>query len=188
MQNHEFRKLIAGVREGDQEAAARLVADFEPYLLRVIRMRLDGGHLRSMFDSEDIWQSVLARFFASARNGEFQLETPTDLVNLLATMARNNLTSKWRANRGGVDEISARRNDLIAAADPENEVERMDLAAAIRARLSVEEMWLFDQHKVLGRSWESIGREMQKSPDELRMRLARALARVRRQMENQFEP
>ena len=57
------------------------------------------------------------------------------------------------------------------------------LAARARlARLTPEERSLFHQHEVEGLSWEEIARRQGDSPDALRIRLTRALARVRKQL------
>jgi DNA-directed RNA polymerase specialized sigma24 family protein len=152
VENQEFQKLLRSVRAGDEQATACLVSHFEPYLLRVIRLRLNGSHLRHEFDSRDIWQSILARFFAGARHGEFVIESPADLAHLLTTMARNKIISKWRGRRQQAERLGDERDIAVENYDPRADVEQRDLVAAIRARLSAAERWLFDQQKIEKRS------------------------------------
>src|SRR5208282_200537 len=91
-----FEELIRQVGSGDQQAAARLVRDFEPVVRRVLRARLQGARARCEFDSMDICQSVLAIFFVRVATGEYDLKEPDDLIKLLHTMTRNKLAEKVR--------------------------------------------------------------------------------------------
>ena len=91
-----FDELIRQVGSGDEEAAARLVRDFEPVVRRVLRACLRGDRARSEFDSMDVCQSVLAIFFVRAAAGEYDLKGPDDLTKLLVTMTRNKMAEKMR--------------------------------------------------------------------------------------------
>src|SRR5436305_574591 len=91
-----FQDLIRRVRTGDGDAATRLVHDYEADVRRVIRFRLRDSSLRKLLDSVDIWQSVLANFFVRAASGQFELDTPDQLRNLLVTMACNRLNDQAR--------------------------------------------------------------------------------------------
>src|SRR5436305_6725779 len=97
-----FRDLIRRVRERDEQAAAELVRRYEPTIRLAVRVRLGDPALRRVLDSMDICQSVLANFFVWASSGQFELDTPGQLVSLLMTMARNKLINhalKQRAAR-----------------------------------------------------------------------------------------
>src|SRR3954449_618445 len=117
-----FDEFIRRVGSGDEEAAARLVRDFEPVVRRVLRARLRNGRARSEFDSMDICQSVLAIFFVRAAAGEYDLREPDDLIKLLLTMTRNKVAEKMRRQHrlrrdsrrtvGGVEELG------LAGLDP----------------------------------------------------------------------
>src|SRR5271163_3886532 len=111
-----FDELIRQVGNGDEQAAARLVRDFEPVVRRVLRARLRGARARCDFDSLDICQSVLAIFFVRVVAGEYDLKEPDDLIKLLLTMTRNKLAEKMRHQHrlrrdsrrtvGGVEELA----------------------------------------------------------------------------------
>ena len=91
-----FEELIRRVRAGDQDAAAVLVKRYEPAIRRAVRFRLADARLGTLLDSMDICQSVLASFFVRAATGQYELETPEQLLKLLTAMARNKLTTQAR--------------------------------------------------------------------------------------------
>jgi len=94
-----FRDLIQRVRGGDEDAATEIVQRYEATIRMAIRVRLDQSDLRRLLDSMDICQSVLANFFVRAASGQFELETPEQLVKLLVTMARNKLINHANQQR-----------------------------------------------------------------------------------------
>ena len=94
-----FRDLIRRVRARDQAAAAELMRVYEPAIRRAVRVRLVDERMRRVFDSADICQEVLVSFFARAALGQYELETPEQLLKLLTTMARNKLTKEVRKQR-----------------------------------------------------------------------------------------
>ena len=59
-----------------------------------LRVRLVDTRLNRLLDSMDICQSVLASFFVRAALGQYELETPEQLLKLLATMTRNKLLTR----------------------------------------------------------------------------------------------
>lgn len=92
--SNEFLQLIAEVQGGDEDAARRLFERYGPYLVRAIRRRLQ-ERLRSQFDSIDFAQDVWASFFAGSLD-KYHLTTPSQLVALLTTMARNKVAALQR--------------------------------------------------------------------------------------------
>src|SRR5437660_12212613 len=91
-----FRDLIGRVRQGDEQAAADLVRRYEPAIRRAVRFRLTDARLRRTCDSMDVCQSVLLSFFVRAASGQYDLDTPEQLLRLLTTMARNQLLNQAR--------------------------------------------------------------------------------------------
>src|SRR5262245_29454715 len=90
-----FLELMHRVRTGDQDAATELVRRYEPTIRRIVRFRLGGASL-AVFDSMDICQSVLSSFFVRVASGQYTLETPEQLIKLLATLARSKLAFQLR--------------------------------------------------------------------------------------------
>src|SRR5262249_38455973 len=84
-----FRDLIARVRAGDGQTVTELIRRYEPYLRAVLRVRLANTRLQRLLDSADICQSILHTFLVRATAGQFDLDTPEQLRQLLVTMALN---------------------------------------------------------------------------------------------------
>jgi len=99
MTDDNFQNLIRRVRAGEEQAAQELVRDYEPYIRRAVRLQLNDRRVRRVCDSIDVCQAVLASFFTRAAKGRFDLETPGDLVKLLAAMARNKASKQVRGQR-----------------------------------------------------------------------------------------
>ena len=179
-----FRDLDQRVRAGDTRAAADLVRRYEPTIRLVVRRRLTNPALRRVLDSTDICQSVLASFFVRAALGQYELDTPGQLMKLLAVMARNKLHNharRQRATRRDYRRLRegdpGEREFVDPHSGPGEVAADRELLHEFRRRLSAEELQLAEQ-RTLGRSWPEIAAEAGGSPDGLRMRLNRAIERV----------
>ena len=112
-----FASLMEQVRDGDQQAAAELLERYEPAIRRAIRLRLTDARMRAVLDTMDICQSVMASFFMRAALGQYDLETPEQLRNLLVAMARNKLGMQVRREVLGdahVDAAVSRTTEFTA--------------------------------------------------------------------------
>jgi RNA polymerase sigma-70 factor (ECF subfamily) len=183
-----FLDLMRRVRAGDQQASAELVRRYEPAIRVAVRVRLNDSHLRRTFDSMDICQSVLGRFFVRAALGQFELESPDQLLKLLVTMARNRLTNY--ALREQAARRDCRRTEPVPAGkgeladpgpSPSEVVADRELVQAFRSRLSEKERQIAE-HRALGKSWKDIAATAGGSPDALRMHFGRAVDRVAQEM------
>src|SRR5262249_32476068 len=183
-----FADLIRRVRAGDPEAAAELVRAYEPTIRRTVRVRLRDQRLGRLFDSMDVCQSVLASFFVRAALGQYELDTPEQLLGLLTSMARNKLASQARRQRArqrdarrieaaGVDEGEF----IDPGTDPSQQALRKDLVEEVRRRLPPEERRLQDLRDQ-GLEWAHIAARVGDSPEALRKRLARAVDEVAREL------
>ena len=182
-----FDELISRVGDGDAEAAARLVRDFEPVVRRVIRARLRDGRSQPEFDSMDICQSVLAIFFVRVAAGEYDLKEPDDLIKLLLTMTRNKVAEKMRHQHrlrrdsrrtvGGVEELALAGRDPT----PSRVIASKELLEQARRRLSEEERQLVEL-RGLGLSWEEVAESLGGTAGARRNQLARALDRVAQEL------
>jgi RNA polymerase sigma factor (sigma-70 family) len=190
----KFSDLIARVRSGDERAATELVRVYEPHVRRLIRIRLTDPGLKRQIDSVDVCQSVLASFFVRTALGQYDLQTPEQLIKLLATMARNKLVHQAdkqhaarrdirRVERASADELPG----LAGGATPSRIVAGRELLAEVRNRLSPEERYLVEQ-RALGRSWDELAQELGRSADALRMRVTRALDVLARSLGLDEEP
>ena len=183
-----FVDLVRRVRAGDAQASAELVRRYEPAIRIAVRARLTDAGLRRLFDSIDICQSVLANFFVRATAGDFELQKPEQLIQLLATMGRNRVTDRalqqqaarrdYRRNNG----VAAHQGEFVdAGPSPSEEVSMKELLQAFQSRLSIEERYLADQ-RALGMPWADIAVQVGGTPDALRMQLERAISRVTREL------
>jgi RNA polymerase sigma factor (sigma-70 family) len=194
-ENVDFQVLLRRVRAGDGQAAAELVRRYEPAIRRAARVRLMDTRLNRLLDSMDICQSVLASFFVRAALGQYELDTPAQLLKLLATMTRNKLSNQVksqgrvrrdfrrvedRGGRNGSDEMSAVGGvEGLAGTGrtPSTEVATRELLEEARRRLSPDELSLLERREQ-GREWTEIAAELGSSPEAIRKRLARAIDRV----------
>lgn len=182
-----FPNLLQRVRNGDGSAAEELVRAYEPEIRRAIRVRLTDARLRRVVDSIDICQSVLAGFFVRTAAGQFDIETPEQLLRLLVTMAKNRVID-W-ARRTQADRRDGRRDVSLEYADgespqfaadvrsPHSILVNRELLERVRSRLSPPERQLMEQ-RAEGQDWDEIASQLGERPDAVRMRLTRALDRV----------
>ena len=187
-EDQSFHELLRRVRTGDEDAAAQVVRKYEPALRRLIRMRLTDPRLTRLLDSVDVCQSVLANFFVRMAAGQFDLNTPDQLLKLLSVMARNRLldhvareTAERRDQRRRMDGDEALEGVAAPQPSPSQVVAARDLLDRVRASMSDDERFLADQ-RALGREWADIAEETGGSPEALRKRLARAVDRAAREL------
>jgi RNA polymerase sigma-70 factor (ECF subfamily) len=187
-EDDDFEVMIRRVRQGDAEAAEELVRRFAPQVRRVARFRLTDPRLVRQLDSMDVCQSVLGSFFTRAALGQFDLETPQQLLALLGTMARNKVAAQARRPdvrrrdpRPFEPGADARDEPVCPAGSPSERLVSRDLLDAFRARLSPDERRLADLRSQ-GRVWAEVAGELGESPEALRKQLARAFDRVAREL------
>src|SRR5262249_50928105 len=157
-----FRELVRRVRARDDEAAAQLMRRYESAVRRVVRIHMRDSRLRRVLDSMDICQSVMATFFARAALGQYDLESPADLLNLLAAITRHKVTNQARRL---LSQKRARRRDAplgdepdrtpSRASDPAEQASAKELLAKVRDRLGEDERYLAEQ-RALGRGWKEL--------------------------------
>ncbi|MEL6109127.1 MAG: hypothetical protein AAFU85_24230 [Planctomycetota bacterium] len=183
---NQFERLIGEAREGSEDAASELMRLYEPHVRRAIRLRLRDRGLRQFLDSIDISQSVMSNFFAHLHEGDFEIETPNQLIALLVRMAQNRVTDWVRHGQAlrndyrrsvaldpqGVMQASTQNPDPVA-----KQVDTGDLMEEVRRRLTPLENRLLDQ-RIEEHSWCSIAESEGGSAEALRTRLRRSLNRV----------
>jgi RNA polymerase sigma-70 factor (ECF subfamily) len=179
-----LRTLLDRIRAGDQQAATELVRRCEPTLRRAVRLRLRNRQLRRLLDSSDICQAVLLRFFVRVATGRYDLGTPEQVLKLLATMARtqviNEVLRQQAAKRDCRRTAAAEADEREAAAPgstPSQHVAAAELLEKARLLLQEDE-WHLLQLRKEGTEWADIARQLGGTPEGLRKRLARAVARV----------
>ena len=180
-----FAALMQRVRSGDQDAACLLVKQYESLIRREVRLRLEDQHLRRVFDSMDVCQSVLGSFFVRTALGEYDLDDPRQLIMLLVKMARNKVASvarheqRMKRDHRRIDADPAAINAAEAQeGSPFQALIRNEMLQKARAMLTDEELQIANCRSE-NMSWEQIAAKMGGTPQGRRMQLSRALNRIR---------
>lgn len=178
-ENAEFSTLMDRVRRGDANAAEELVRQYESQLRVIARVRLRDPRLRRTLDTMDICQSVLANFFVRATAGQFDLDSPEQLVKLLGQMVRNKVTDQARretAERRDVGRLSeTSSSEQAAVRDTASQiVSAQELASLFNKQLSANEQELIRLRRA-GHTWDELAIQFGGSPEALRKRLGRAI-------------
>ena len=182
-----MKELVERFRAGDADAAGELVQAYEPHLRRIIRLRIRDSRLRRLFDSADICQSVLANFFARLSLGQYDLESPGQLVRLLEMMARNKVASQarkaqvTRRDERQIDGSDERVSPLVPGPSFTEQVAWSELVQIVRSRLTESERQLSDL-RAAGCEWADIAIQVGGTAEGTRKRLERAFDRVAREL------
>ncbi|MFO0942633.1 MAG: sigma-70 family RNA polymerase sigma factor [Pirellulales bacterium] len=188
VEQSRFSELIARVRNRDEEAAQELATHYQDAIRRAIRIQLRDAGMRRVLDSMDICQSVLASFFVRTALGQYDLESPDQLLRLLTTIARNKLTNQ-------INKAMAQRRDLRREvafdenvnvvrdqqSDPAEQVSAQEILLIVREKLSPEERYIAEQREQ-GRPWSELAAELSSNEDAIRKKLSRAWDRVMEQL------
>lgn len=181
---NQFRSLMLRVRSRDESAAAELVGRYEGAIRRVVRIHLHDARMRRVLDSMDICQSVLASFFVRTALGQYELDSPEQLMRLLVTITRNKLSNQ--ANHLRAQRRDLRRDTSIGddaervfcpASDPSEQASAKEVLEKVRDRLDDDERYLAEQ-RALGRQWNELADELGGTAVALRKKLTRALDRA----------
>jgi RNA polymerase sigma factor (sigma-70 family) len=184
-----FAEFLRRVRAGDEWAAVEFVRRYEPALRLEIRMRLRAPRLRRLLEPADLCQSVLKSFFIRAALGQYDLDSPENLLALLRRMARNKVAQQVRRQQAQRRDL---RRDVSLNADNKPEVRATDpspsriaigreMLDAFRGRLTADERGVADL-RAQGCAWIEIARELGGTPQARRKQLARAVARAAREL------
>ena len=184
-QVQSFADFLRRIRRGDEQAAIELVQRYESLIRREVRLGISDRRLNRAFDSIDVCQSVLASFFARAATGQFDLESPEQLVKLLMSMARNKLASLARREqrlRRDARRLAATKPEVLEqvednTASPSEIVLRRELVDRMRAELTEGELRIADL-RVEGMGWEEVAERLGGSAQARRMQLARGIERA----------
>ena len=182
-----FADFIRRIRAGDERAAMDLVERYEPAIRRAVRVRLRDPGLRRLIESVDICQSVFASFFVRTSLGQYDLDTPDKLIRLLAAIARNKVA--FQANREHAARRDQRRINHGAVlgdcpapgSSPSQQLAARELVQEARKRMTADEIRLLEMREQ-GHDWARIATDLGGRPDTLRIRLARAVARITREL------
>jgi RNA polymerase sigma factor (sigma-70 family) len=186
-----FAELIRRVAGGDQEAATRLVRDYEKAVRRVARIRLVDSRMTHVLDSMDICQSVMASFLKrmARTGGKYEVATPAQLINLLATMARNKVTDQVRRRHTAGRDRTREKAGLAEGIEvpdrqpsPSEKFVAKELFDEAWQALTEEERRIWKLREQ-GKEWAAIAGELGGAAEALRKQFERACKRVKQQLE-----
>lgn len=182
-------ELMKRVREGDQTAAELLVKQYEPLIRRMVRLRLEDKRLSRVFESMDVCQSVLGSFFVRATMGQFDLQEPGQLVNLLITMTRNKVASTARREyQQKRDRRRVSEGDSQQLARVESHAETPSVIVAGKELVDQARGLMRDDERQIselrseGCSWEEIAQKMGGTAQSRRVQFMRATNRIMAQL------
>lgn len=129
MTERSITRLIADLKNGDEEAAQRIWEHFFDRLCQLARHKV-GRTSRRARDEEDLALSAFDALFRGAREGRFRkLDSSDDLWMLLAQITTNKAISHWRH--------ATRRKEVGESMRPE-EWERKALAPVLEGQPTEE--------------------------------------------------
>src|SRR5260370_17420448 len=96
MATPELDRFLAVLRKGDREEVDKLLGDLDPFLRRIIHLRLIDGRLRRIADTADIFQSLLKDFMSQEHP---PVETSAGLSAYLAAAVHHKIQTRMRTER-----------------------------------------------------------------------------------------
>jgi RNA polymerase sigma-70 factor (ECF subfamily) len=183
-----FDDFIRRIRTGDDAAAEELVRTYEPLVRREIRLNLTDRRMVRSFDSVDVCQSIWSSFFVRMAAGQFDFESPAQLIRLLMAMAKNKLAFQVRHNRfqkRDVGRIDTSESAINSHSDnqpsPSECVSAEELYNQMQQRLTADELKISELRQN-GLAWDEVAKALGGTAQARRMQLDRAADRVARQL------
>ncbi|MBX7106331.1 MAG: hypothetical protein K1X57_19795 [Gemmataceae bacterium] len=175
--------MLERVGQNDEEAITELVRRYEPEIRTMVRAWLRPWELklRTVFDSNDICQSVLAWFFTKNAAGRYDLDSPSNLRNLLRVMVRNRVYYRIRGTKNDTRTTSMPTDIDSKQVPPDEALAEKELFEAVFSRFTPEEGELA-RRRMYGESWDEISAQVGGTADARRMQLARAANRLAREL------
>jgi RNA polymerase sigma-70 factor (ECF subfamily) len=181
---------LDALQAGDEEAARQLFERYAEQLVLLARRRIS-QRLASRIDAEDIVQSVFRTFFHRARQGQFHVEDPDDIVKLLARITVyktfRQVAFHRRAKRnagqeaGQVDDAQEMLMKLLAGEpSPEETAAFLDQLEHFLAKLETDERQILEM-RMEGHSNVDIAAQLKRTDRHIR----RVMERVRDKAETE---
>lgn len=173
----EQASLVARIRDGREDAEARLVELFSRPVRLMVRVR---G--RSLED-EDVTQEVLMTAITAVRRG--QLREAERLGAFVAGIARNVINNRLRGARGPAFEPLTGHEDAVVA-DLRHEMavrERLEMVRQALGALGAQDRRILQMSLIDGLRASQIAEELGVTEETVRARKSRALRRLKGRFE-----
>jgi RNA polymerase sigma factor (sigma-70 family) len=184
MPTPELQEFFAKIQGRDEAAVQAMLREMDPFLRRVIHMRLLDGRLRRAVDTTDILQSLIEDFLRQPAAGEPAETSSAELCAYLAAAVRHKVQTRLRKERRHLGSLPEEWDPASPEPDVGKCVENQDFVAAIRGRLDESARLLLDL-KAQGLTWQEVASKVGGRADALRMRLNRAIAAVLTELEEE---
>jgi RNA polymerase sigma factor (sigma-70 family) len=188
---NEAKLLVEQWRQGDQDAASKLYAQYFERLMRIVSGQLLQSYQQQV-EPEDVLQSAFGTVFKRISNGDFRFENDQDVWKLLVTVTLNKVRGRIRflnaerrdirrTRRGETDFDLVLAEQLSKNPGVQEAVEFADLVRDIYGLLPEDETQVL-QLRIEGYSQQEIAdklgvtdRTVRRMWDRIRQRLARLL-------------
>jgi RNA polymerase sigma-70 factor (ECF subfamily) len=173
----EQASLVARIRNGHEDAEARLVELFSRPVRLMVRVR---G--RSLED-EDVTQEVLMTAITAVRRG--QLREAERLGAFVAGIARNVINNRLRSARGPAFEPLTGHEDAVVA-DLRHEMavrERLEMVRQALGGLAAQDRRILQMSLIDGLRASQIAEQLGVTEETVRARKSRALRRLKGRFE-----
>ena len=173
----EQASLVARIRDGREDAEARLVELFSRPVRLMVRVR---G--RSLED-EDVTQEVLMTAITAVRRG--QLREAERLGAFVAGLARNVINNRLRGARGPACEpLTGHENEVVADLRHELAVrDRLEMVRQALGALGAQDRRILQMSLIDGLRASQIAEELGVTEETVRARKSRALRRLKGRFE-----
>jgi RNA polymerase sigma factor (sigma-70 family) len=179
--DQSFQDLVRRARASDQEAWTELVRRFEPAIRRAVKVRLVDPRLKRARDAEDFCQSIWSSLFVGLAWGQFDFDTPEDLLKVLAAMVRHKVadyTDKEFAQSRDARRTYPLGSNARAAVDrgssPSQHAALLELIEKLGKQLTPDIRRLAEARKA-GQTWDQIAAACGENASTLRQRCNRAM-------------
>jgi hypothetical protein len=179
-----FAEFRSRLRANDQATWKRFVDLYSPIILQAVGRQLFKEGLTRVLDREDIAQQVFLQFFARVLP-KVHLPSSQNLIRMLVTLTSDVIRDEKRhahtLRRGSAQQAT---EDLpleavpSPGAEPSHDLEIEEEIDQIHKLLSAEE-WALAWARASGKTWPQLATACGQTADGLRMKLARAAARIR---------
>jgi RNA polymerase sigma-70 factor (ECF subfamily) len=172
------RLLVEKTKAGDQEAFDQLVKRFQPRLMDRIRKRM-GSHVRSKLEAEDVLNETFA--CVSSTIDKFKWQGEASFFSWLSSIAEHLIRNASR--KKSWSNLGLERDVTSDNVSPSKELRREDRFNRLEKALENLEP---DLRKALlmaridGLKVKEIAERMNRSPDNVKKLLARALIKMKR--------
>lgn len=178
LSNEAFLNLIQRCQAGDPSAGEEFFRRYNPHLKRCIRQYLTSPTLRVFYDSNDIMNSVLRRFWG--RKEDVTFSSFTEFQAYMSQIVQNLIK---QANIKLCNELSARRK-LDGAGDENRDISENELAQElimrVKEKLTEEEWILFEMVKLENKSFVEIAARSEVGEDAIRKRFNKIYEKIKK--------